>query len=388
MGAVPWVMPDTKDGGTLAKRDYYEVLGISKTCTEEEIKIAYRRKAKECHPDLHPDDKEAEVRFSEVNEAYEVLVDGDKRARYDQFGHEGVNMGGGGFGGGFGGFDSIFDTFFGGGGMGSRRGRSGPERGADLRYDMSITFEEAAFGAQKEFKFQRNENCGECEGSGAKKGTSAKQCATCHGTGTVRMTTNSLFGQVVTQRPCTTCNGEGQIIEEKCPKCGGGGHVRAARTATINIPAGIDNGQVMTMSGQGEPGLRGGPAGDLYVYITVKPHKLFKRDGFNLYCEIPLTITQAALGGEIEIPTLEAPIAYDIPEGTQPGEEIRLRGKGIQQLRGGGKGDLYVTVRVDVPRKLGEKQKELLRSFEDSMTGKEYETRKSFFDRMKDHFTQ
>ncbi|MDL2319203.1 molecular chaperone DnaJ [Eubacteriales bacterium OttesenSCG-928-A19] len=371
-----------------SKRDYYEVLGVTRTASEEEIKVAYRRRAKECHPDLNPEDKTAEVRFKEVNEAYEVLMDGNKRARYDQFGHEGVNMGGGfegGFGG-FGGFDSIFDTFF--GGMGGRpQQRNGPERGSDLRYDMTITFEEAAFGVKKEFRFQRQENCEECGGTGAQKGTSPKQCETCHGTGTVRMTSNSMFGQVVTQRPCTTCNGTGQIIEEKCPKCGGSGRVRATRTATVNIPAGIDNGQVITMSGQGEPGLRGGPPGDLYVYITVEEHKLFKRDGFNLYCEIPLTITQAALGGTIDIPTLEGLVPHELPEGTQPGDEIRLRGKGIQMLRGPGKGDLYVHVRVDVPRKLSEEQKELLRAFEASLTGKEYETRKSFFDRMKDLFT-
>lgn len=381
----------------MAKRDYYEVLGVSRTATEEEIKVSYRRKAKECHPDLHPDDSTAEVRFKELNEAYEVLLDGNKRARYDQFGHEGMNMGGGpggfdygGFGGGFGGFDSIFDTFFGGGGgfSGRQQQRNGPERGADLRYDITITFEEAAFGVKKEFRFQRSENCAECEGTGAKKGTSPKQCPTCHGTGTVRMTTNSLFGQVVTQRPCTTCNGTGEIIEERCPKCGGSGRVRATRTATVNIPAGIDGGQVITMQGQGEPGTRGGPAGDMYVYVTVGPHKLFKREGYNLYCEIPLTVTQAALGGPIEIPTLEGPTTHDLSEGTQPGDEIRLKGKGIQMLRGNGKGDLFVRVRVDIPRRLSDEQKELLRAFEASMTGKEYETRKSFFERMKDHFSQ
>ncbi len=376
----------------MAKRDYYEVLGVDKNASEEEIKSAYRRRAKESHPDLHPDDKAAEQRFKEANEAYEVLSDGNKRARYDQFGHEGPNMGGAGgfdFGGGFGGFsgfDSIFDTFFGGGGQGGRQ-RNGPERGADLRYDMTITFEEAAFGVRTEFKFQRSENCEACKGTGAKEGTSPKKCTTCNGTGSVRVTTNSLFGQVVTQRPCTTCNGTGQIIVDRCPKCGGGGRTRATRTATINIPAGIDNGQVIPMNGQGEPGTRGGPAGDLYVYITVKTHKLFKRDGFNIYCEMPLSFTQAALGGEIEVPTLEGPMKHHVPEGTQNDAEFRFRGKGIQMLRGNGKGDLYVKVRVDVPRSLSDRQKELLRQFEDSLTGKEYEGRKSFFDRMKDYFT-
>ena len=375
----------------MAKRDYYELLGVSKTASDEEIKAAYRKKAKESHPDLHQNDKQAEERFKEINEAYEVLSDANKRARYDQFGHDGPNMGGfdfgGGFGGGgFGGFESIFDTFFG-GGNGGGRANNGPERGQDLRYDMNITFEEAAFGAKKEFRFQRNENCDVCKGTGAKAGTSPTKCAACNGTGSVRMTTNSLFGQVVTQRPCTTCNGTGQIIAERCTKCGGNGHVKATRTATVNIPAGIDNAQVIPMTGQGEPGVRGGPAGDLYVYITVKPHSLFKREGYNLYCEIPLSITQATLGGEIEIPTLEGPVAYNVPEGTQTDTEFKFRGKGIQMLRGIGKGDLFVKVRVDVPRSLNEKQKELLKAFEDSLTGKEYETRKSFFERMKDYFT-
>lgn len=374
------------------KRDYYEVLGVSKNASDDEIKAAYRKRAKESHPDLHPDDKAAEERFKEANEAYEVLSDANKRARYDQFGHEAPNMGGGpggfdfggGFGG-FGGFDSIFDTFFGGGGQ--QRSRTGPERGSDLRYDLTITFEEAAFGVKKEFKFQRTENCETCGGTGAKAGTKPQKCQTCNGTGSVRMTQNSLFGQVVTQRPCGTCNGTGQIIADKCSTCSGSGRVRAVRTASVNVPAGIDNGQVITMSGQGEPGVRGGPAGDMYVYVTVKPHHFFKRDGYNLYCEIPLSITQAALGGEVEIPTLEGPMKHNVPEGTQAGSELRFRGKGIQMLRGNGKGDLFVTVNVDVPRKLSEKQKNLLREFEDSLTGKEYETRKSFLDRMKDYFT-
>ncbi|MEG0768154.1 MAG: molecular chaperone DnaJ, partial [Clostridia bacterium] len=321
--------------------------------------------------------------------------DPNKRARYDQFGHEAPTMGGGqggfdfggGFGGGFGGFDSIFDVLFNNGGeAGGGRRRNGPERGADLRYDMTITFEEAAFGAKKEFRFQRNENCDACSGTGAKPGTSAKACPTCKGTGQVKVASNSLFGQVVNVRPCSACNGEGKIITEHCTKCNGGGRVRVTRTASVNIPAGIDNGQVITMGGQGEPGQRGGPAGDLYVYISVKPHKLFKRDGYNLYCEMPLSFTQAALGGELEIPTLEGTLTHDVPEGTQTDTEFRFKGRGITMLRGGGKGDLYVKVRVDVPRKLSDKQKELLRQFEDSLTGKEYETRKSFFERMKDLF--
>ena len=369
----------------MAKRDYYEVLGVEKTATEVEIKSAYRRRAKECHPDLHPDDKEAETRFKELNEAYEVLNDADKRARYDQFGFDGLNQNQGGFdAGGFDGFGDIFSSFFGGG---ARQTRNGPERGDDLRYDMTITFEEAAFGCKKEFRFQRSEPCEDCRGTGAKPGTSPEKCSVCHGTGTVRGVQNSLFGQVVTQRPCSACGGTGQIIREKCPKCSGRGRVRVTRTASVNIPAGIDDGQIMTLSGQGESGLRGGPTGDLYVYIRVKPHKLFKREGYNLYCEIPLSFTQAALGGEIEIPTLEGPMKHTIPEGTQTDTEFRFRSKGIQMLRSSGKGDLYVKVRVDVPKRLNDRQKELLRQFEDSLSGKEYETRKSFFDRMKEYFT-
>jgi len=376
----------------LAKRDYYEVLGIAKDAAEADIKSAFRKRAKECHPDLHPNDKTAEERFKELNEAYEVLSDANRRARYDQFGHEGPNMGGAGgfdFGGGFGGFsgfDSIFETFFGGNASSGRR-RNGPERGADLQYDLSIAFEEAAFGVKKEFRFQREENCDACGGTGAKPGTKPQSCGTCHGSGSVRATTNSLFGQVVTQRPCTACGGTGQIIQERCAKCAGNGRVRATRTATVNVPAGIDNGQIIPMTGQGEPGKRGGPSGDLYVRVTVKPHKLFKREGYSLYCELPLSLTQAALGGEIEVPTLEGPMKHMVPEGTQTDTEFRFRGKGIQMLRGSGKGDLYVKVRVDVPRKLTDHQKELLKQFEDSLTGKEYESRKSFFDRMKDLFS-
>ena len=250
----------------MAKKDYYEVLGVGKNAGEEEIKSAYRKLAKQCHPDLHPDDKGAEARFKELNEAYEVLTDAQKRARYDQFGHEAANMGGAGgfdFGGGFGGFDSIFDVFFGGGMGGSAQRRNGPERGSDLRYDMTISFEEAAFGVRKEFRFNRMENCDACGGSGAKAGTQPQTCTTCRGTGQVKVTTNSLFGQVVNVRPCNTCGGEGKIVHEHCAKCGGGGRVRVQRTATVAIPAGVDDGQVVTLTGEGEPGRRGGPSGDL-----------------------------------------------------------------------------------------------------------------------------
>jgi molecular chaperone DnaJ len=371
----------------MAKRDYYEVLEISKGASEAEIKSAYRKQAKLHHPDLHPGEKESEEKFSEINEAYAVLSDQQKRARYDQFGFEGVNPGSGAGGfdySGFGGFDSIFDMFgFGGG----RVTRNGPERGSDLRYDMQITFEEAVFGVRKEFKFQRGETCDVCSGSGAKPGSKVETCKTCGGTGQVRQASNSLFGQVINMRTCSACSGTGKIIIDKCQKCSGTGRVRVTRTATINIPAGVDDGQALTLSGQGEHGKKNGPSGDLIVVLSVRPHKLFKREGYHLYCEIPLSFAQATLGGEIEIPTLDGPIIHNVPEGTQNDTEFRFRGHGIQQLRGTGKGDLYVRVHVDIPKKLSEKQKDLLREFENSLTGREYEGRRSFFDRMKDLFT-
>ena len=371
------------------KRDYYEVLGVSKTATADEIKQAYRRKAKECHPDLHPDDKTAEERFKELNEANEMLSDPDKRARYDQFGFDGPNMGAGGAGGNpfggmdFGGmgFDSIFDQIFG-GGMGTTSRRQGPVQGADLRYELRITFEEAARGCEKSFDFYRNENCKTCGGSGAKPGTEPVTCQTCHGTGQVR----SGGGFMVTVRTCPTCGGTGKVIQDKCTTCGGSGRTRVKRTATVKVPAGIDNGQTIVMNGQGEPGLRGGPNGDLYINVIVKPHKLFRRDGYDLRLEFPISFTQAALGADVDIPTLNGPVKYHIPEGTQNDQEFRLKGSGIQRLNGVGKGDLIAKVRVEVPRKLNEKQKELLRQFDETTTGKEYEGKKSFMDRVKELF--
>lgn len=371
------------------KRDYYEVLGVSKTATADEIKQAYRRKAKECHPDLHPDDKTAEERFKELNEANEVLSDPDKRARYDQFGFDGPNMGAGGAGGNpfggmdFGGmgFDSIFDQIFG-GGMGTTSRRQGPVQGADLRYELRITFEEAARGCEKSFDFYRNENCKACGGSGAKPGTEPVTCQTCHGTGQVR----SGGGFMVTVRTCPTCGGTGKVIQDKCTACGGSGRTRVKRTATVKVPAGIDNGQTIVMNGQGEPGLRGGPNGDLYINVIVRPHKLFRRDGYDLRLEFPVSFTQAALGADVDIPTLNGPVKYHIPEGTQNDQEFRLKGSGIQRLNGVGKGDLIAKVRVEIPRKLNEKQKELLRQFDETTTGKEYEGKKSFMDRVKELF--
>ncbi len=375
------------------KRDYYEVLGVAKTATDDEIKKAYRTLAKKYHPDLNGGDKDCEAKFKEVNEAYEVLSDPQKRARYDQFGHEDPRAGGagGGYGdftGGFGGgFDDIFSAFFGGGfGGGGQRAR-GPQRGDDLRYDLTITIEEAAFGCEKEISVTRDENCEECGGTGARKGTQPTQCPTCHGTGQVQSFVNTPIGRVSNVRVCEACHGQGTIINDPCPKCSGRGRVRRNRKITIKIPAGIDNGMQIPLRKQGEPGLRGGENGDLYIFVTVKPHKLFTRENYDLYCDVTVSFTQAALGGEIDVPTLNGMIKHNLPEGTQPGTVIRLRGQGIQNLRGAGKGDLYIKVNVEIPRKLTDKQKELLMQFDETLTGKEYEAKKSFFERVKDAFS-
>lgn len=367
------------------KRDYYEVLGVSKNATDEEIKRAYRKKAKECHPDLHPDDKGAVERFKELNEANEVLSDPDKRARYDQFGFEDPMSGMGGAGSnpfdGFG-FGDIFGQFFG-GGMGARTARNqGPVQGNDLRYELYITFEEAAKGCEKVFEISRNELCDTCKGTGAKPGSSPETCASCGGTGQVRQS----GGWLMTVRTCPACGGAGKVIRDKCSGCGGTGKIRRKRTVTVKVPAGIDNGQTIIMNGQGEPGIRGGANGDLYIVVGVKPHKIFRREGYNLLLDFPISFVTAALGGDVEVPTLSGPVKYRIPEGTQPGKEFRIKGAGIQMLRSGGKGDLVLKVKVEIPKRLNNKQKELLRQFDEMTTDKEYDNRKSFMDRVKDLF--
>ena len=370
------------------KRDYYEVLGVDKNASAEDIKKAYRKKAKECHPDLHPNDKEAEARFRELNEANEVLSDPDKRARYDQFGFNDPMNGGGGFDtsgfGGFGGFGDLGDIFsqMFGGGMGSSRRANAPQQGNDLRYDLRISFEEAVFGCEKSFEFYRSELCEDCHGTGAKPGSQPQTCPTCKGSGQVSVQ----GGFMTTIRTCQTCGGTGKVIKDRCVKCGGTGRVKRKRTATVKIPAGIDNGQTIVMNGQGEPGINGGPNGDLYIVITVRPHKLFRRDGTNLYLDMPISFPTAALGGEIDIPTLKGTVKYTVPEGTQNDTEFRLRGKGVPQVRSSYVGDLIVRVRVEVPTRLSDKQKELLRQLDESSTGKEYKERKSFLDKMKGLF--
>ena len=379
----------------MAKRDYYEVLGIDKGADDAAIKKAYRQMAKKNHPEVNPGDKDAEERFKEINEAYQVLSDPQKRAQYDQFGHEGPQGGFGqggfgdfsGFGGGFGGFDDIFSTIFGGAAGGAAR-HNGPVPGDDIRYDLTLTFEEAALGCEKEINLVRDEECPECHGSGAKPGSKVETCSTCNGTGQERVITNTPFGRMQNVRTCSRCRGTGKIITEPCPKCKSRGKVRVSKRRTVKIPAGVDNGQVITVRGAGGLGERGGPAGDLLIVVSVRPHKLFKRDGYNLYIEMPLTFVQAALGAEIDIPTLGKPVKHRFPEGTQPDQIFTIRGEGVPFINGGGrKGDLYVTASVEIPKKLTEKQKNLLREFEGTTTGNQYEKKKSFFDRLKDAFT-
>lgn len=364
----------------MAKRDYYEVLGVSRNASDADIKKAYRTLAKQHHPDVNNGDANAEAKFKEIGEAYEVLSDPQKRARYDQVGHETPGMGGadpsgfGGFSGGFGGgLEDLIDAFFGGGmgGGATQRRRGGPERGADLRYDLTIQFEEAAFGAKKEISIARNESCGECGGSGAKPGTQPKTCTVCGGSGQVRVPQNTVYGRFVNVHACDACKGEGTIISDPCTKCNGRGRVRATRKIVVNVPAGIDNGQALPLRGEGEPGVKGGPAGDLYININVRPHKLFTRQNDDLYCEMNITFAQATLGGEVEVPTLEGKVRYNVPEGTQPGTKVRLKGKGITSVRGSGKGDLYITLRVEVPKRLTDQQRELLRQFDAALGNRE-----------------
>lgn len=372
------------------KRDYYEVLGVQKGASDDELKKAYRKQAKKYHPDLHPGDKDAEAKFKEVNEAYAVLSDPEKKARYDQYGHAGVdpNFGaGGGYGGGFEGFDfgDIFSDIFGGGFGGSRR-RNGPARGRDVRQVIDITFEEAAFGCKKKITLTQQERCQTCGGSGAKPGTQPTTCSKCGGSGQVRTQTRTPLGYMTNVTTCPQCHGTGSIINDPCRDCHGSGKVRKTKTIEIDIPAGIDNGQTMQLGGKGEPGERGGPNGDLLITVRVKPHQMFKRDGYNVYIDLPITFVDAAVGATVKVPTLDGLVEYDIPEGTQPGAVFRLRGKGIPYLRGKNRGDEYVTVDVEVPKGLTQKQKELLKEFEAVSEGKNYKKKKTFADKMRDLF--
>ena len=371
------------------KRDYYEVLGVSKGASDDELKKAFRKEAKKYHPDLHPGDKEAEAKFKEINEAYEVLSNPEKRQKYDQFGHAGVdsNYGaGGGYGGsGFGDFGDIFSDIFGGGfGFGGSGGRrNGPRRGNDVRQVVTISFEEAAFGCKKKINITKQEDCPTCKGTGAKPGTSAETCSHCHGTGQIQTQQRTILGYMTNVTTCPHCQGSGKIIKEPCRDCRGTGKVRKTRTVEIDIPAGIDDGQTMQLSGQGEAGERGGPSGDLLITVRVRPHQMFERSGNDVYLTMPVTFVQAALGATLTVPTLDGVVEYDIPEGTQSGTRFRLRGKGIPFIRGKNRGDQYVTVEVEVPKNLSQRQKEILREFDEE---KNYKKKKSFAEKMKELF--
>ena len=362
------------------KRDYYEVLGVSKGASDDEIKKAYRKLAKQYHPDLNPGDKTAEAKFKEVNEAYEVLSDKDKRAKYDQFGHAGVDPNfGAGAGGPFGGFSGadfgdidlgdIFGSFFGGGfgGGSSSSRRNGPMKGDTLRAGVTITFEEAAFGCEKEIILNREESCDTCHGTGCEPGTTAEICPNCRGTGTVRIQRGGGAFTFATTTTCPKCGGTGKIIHQPCKTCNGSGSVRKQRKITVKIPAGIDNGQAVSLRGQGGAGRNGGPAGDLIISVTVRPHAFFKRDGTSVYMEQPVSFLQATLGAELEIPTIDGKVKWNLPEGTQPGTTFRLRGKGIPSINGRGRGDQFVTVQVQVPRNLNREQKEALHAYGQAM---------------------
>ena len=379
------------------KRDYYEVLGVSKGASDDEIKKAYRKLAKKYHPDVNPGDQAAEAKFKEVNEAYSILSDKEKRARYDQFGHAGVdpNYGAGGPGGGFG-FDmgdidlgDIFGSFFGGGfggfgGSASSR-RNGPQKGESLRASLTISFEEAAFGCEKEINLNRTEECEACHGSGAEPGTTAETCPDCRGTGVVRVQQRTGGFAFSSTAPCSRCRGTGKIIHTPCKACGGSGSVKKTKRVTVSIPAGIDDGQAISLRGQGNAGKNGGPAGDLIVAVHVKPHPQFHRDGTTVLYEQPVTFYQAVMGAELEIPTIDGKVKYNLPAGTQTGTTFRLRGKGIPELRGRGRGDQYVTVRVQVPTSLNGEQKEALRAFAEAMGEDvpEESGLKGFFDKHK-----
>ncbi len=378
-----------------AKRDYYEVLGVSKTATDEELKKAYRKLAKKYHPDANPDNREeAEQKFKELNEAYEVLSDKQKRAMYDQFGHSGPNgysndfsgfSGFEGFSGasGFGGMDfdlnDIFSSFF--GGSTRKRNTNGPVRGRDLKIRVEITFEEAAFGVNKEVTVSREEQCDVCKGSGCKPGTSPETCRVCGGSGQVRTTQNTILGSFSSIRTCDNCAGTGKVIATPCSECRGRGTVKKQRKIKVSIPAGIDDGQVISLNGEGEPGLRGGAPGNLYINISVKKHQLFTRKGDSIFCDVHVSFPQAALGAIIDVPTLAAQVEkFDLPEGTQTGSIFTLKGKGIKNINGRGVGDLYFTVIVDVPKRLNSEQREVIKklaevSGEDFSTGK----RRKFF---------
>ena len=378
------------------KRDYYEVLGVDKSASDDEIKKAYRKMAKKYHPDLNPGDKTAEANFKECNEAYEVLSDADKKAKYDRFGHAGVDpnygAGQGGFGGGFGGgmdFDlgDIFSSFFGGGfGGGQQRSNpNAPQRGSDIQTNITIAFEEAAKGCKRTIDIQRIEVCDECSGTGAAKGTTTQTCPDCNGRGQVTTQQRTPFGVIQSTKACPRCSGKGTIIPTPCNKCKGYGRIRRTVKQEINVPAGIDDGQIFTMRGMGNRGVNGGPSGDLRIGVNVRPHPFFERDGYNVWCDVTLSFAQVALGDEILVPTLDGKVKYTIPAGTQPGDVFKMRERGIPNVNGRGKGNQLIRIIVEVPKKLTQRQKDLIKELNDELGGKipTGEEKKGFFGKNK-----
>lgn len=381
------------------KRDYYEVLGVDKSASEDEIKKAYRKAAKQYHPDLHPGDKEAEEKFKEANEAYEVLSDAEKKAKYDRFGHAGVDPSYGAGQGGYGGFNGqgfdfdlgdIFSNIFGGGfGGGGASNPNAPQRGSDTQTSVTISFEEAAKGCEREVESNRIEVCDECHGSGAAAGSSPKTCPECNGRGQVTTSQRTPFGMFQTQKACSRCGGKGTIIENPCKKCRGAGRVRRPAKITVKIPAGIDDRQIINARGQGNKGINGGPAGDLRVAVNVRPHPIFERDGYNVWVEMHVSYAAAALGCELQVPTLDGKVKYNIPAGTQSGDVFKLKGRGIQSLNNRGRGDQLVRVVVDVPRTLNAEQKRLLMELDKALgnetahLGHGEEEKKGFFGKKK-----
>ncbi len=381
------------------KRDYYEVLGISKGASDDEIKHAYKSLARKYHPDLHPDDKEAESKMKEINEAYEVLSDSDKRQKYDQFGFAGVDptygqgQGGGysgysqgGFGGfgGFGDVGDIFESFFGGFGGSQRSNPNAPQRGQDIRASLTISFMEACKGTKKQVRVTRYESCPDCNGTGARAGTIPETCPDCHGSGTVKISQRTAFGVFQTTQACSRCGGKGRIIKSVCPKCQGQGRAKNVFTREVEIPAGIDDGQTLRVQGAGNCGANGGSYGDLNIKVSVRDGGIFERDGFDIRTEVPISFAQAVLGDEITVPTIDGNVKYTVPAGTQTGTVFRLRGRGIQKLYRSDRGDQYVTVNVEVPRNLSRRQEELLREFDSSLEDRNQSGRKSFMDKIKD----
>ncbi len=378
----------------MSKKDYYEVLGVDKSADEATLKKAYRKLAMKYHPDRNPDNAEAEAKFKEANEAYEVLSDPQKRQKYDRFGHAGVDPsfgGGGGAGyGDFGGFEDIFSEIFSGGFGGGFSGSASsnrPRKGQNIKVQLGLKFEEAVFGTEKEIEFLRTEDCKVCHGSGAKPGTKTNTCSKCHGDGTLKFRQRSLFGEQIVTQPCDQCKGKGQTHEENCTTCKGHGIVKKNRKMKVKVPEGVDDGQVITLGSEGNLGSKGGPRGDVYVVLRVQSHELFKREGNNIICEMPITFAQAALGDELIVPTLEGKVKYTIKEGTQTGTVFRLKGKGVPVLNGYGRGDQFVKVNIETPKNLSSEQKKLLRDFADAMGDDAHGKQQSFFDKVKDLFS-